>query len=343
MKNSYIYNIIFTALFALVISGCSHETDDFDGPNIIDRFGPFNVATDLGVSQPTVDFAAGETVFFTAEFNKNVNWVIEITGTVSGAVKRIEGFNKSINASNALWDGGTTDLPFFTNEVCDVTLTIPEEPTYMGVGTVETLSKKSYANAGVLFSDFETDLGANAIFGNFEFEFTPQTGRQTDIPAEGNSYFRLEGTDDVVPNYFVGLIDISAKVTGQTYVPVTTTVPEELYVNYFIYSDAGPHGQAIIDFYTDTNDNGTFEEANDLGYRLPANYDLATWSGWRLISHQMKDVQRDGTSITQAELAKLVNIRLLLISNLDSQPNPPLQVDYGVDFIIFTNGEPLEL
>ena len=99
MKNSYIYNIIFTALFAIVVAGCSHKTETFDGPNLVDRFGPFNVVTDLGVSQPQVDFAAGQTVFFTAEFNKNVNWVIEITGTVSGAVKRIEGFDKSVNES----------------------------------------------------------------------------------------------------------------------------------------------------------------------------------------------------------------------------------------------------
>ena len=343
MKKSYLYNIIFTALFALVISGCSHDTDTFDGPNLEDRFGSFSVLTDLGISQPTVDFAAGETVFFTAEFNKNVNWVIEITGTVSGSVKRIEGFDKSINASNALWDGGTSDLPLFVNEVCNVVLTVPEEPTYMGTGSVETLSKKDYSTSGSLFTDFETDLGPDAFIGNYEFEFTAQTGRQTDIPAEGNNYFRLEGTDDVVPNFFVGLVELKASITGQTYAPVPTTVPEELYFNCFLYSDAGPHGLGIIDFYVDANNNGTYEESGDVAFRVPADYNLATWDGWIHLSHPMSEIQNNGTPITQEQLAKLVNIRLLLISNMNTQPNPPLQVDFGIDYMIFTKGGPLEL
>jgi hypothetical protein len=343
MNTSYIYNIILTALFALVVSGCSHETDTFDGPDLVDRFGAFNVLTDLAVSQPTVDFAAGETVFFTAEFNKNVNWVIEITGTVSGSVKRIEGFDKNANASNALWDGGPTNLPLFANEVCNVVLTVPEEPSFMGTGTVETLSQKNYSTSGALFTDFETDLGANAFIGNFEFEFTPQTGRQTDIPAEGNTYFRLEGTDDVVANFFVGLVELNAAITGQTYAPVPTTVPEELYFNCFLYSDAGPHGLGIIDFYVDGNDNGTYEETGDIAFRIPVDYDLATWDGWIQVSHPMSEIQNNGNPITQQQLEKLVNIRLLLISDMNSQPNPPLQVGFGIDYMIFTDGGPLEL
>jgi hypothetical protein len=343
MNKSNIYNIILTALFALVISGCSHETETFDGPNLVDRFGAFNVVTDLGISQPTVDFAAGETVFFTAEFNKNVNWVVEITGTVSGSVKRIEGFDKSVNASNALWDGGPSNLPLFTNEVCNVVLTVPEEPSFMGTGTVEALSKKDYSASGVLYTDFETPLGADAIIGNFEFEFTPQTGQQTDIPAEGNTYFRMEGTDDVVPNFFVGLVELKASLTGQTYAPVPTTVPGELYFNCFLYSDAGPHGLGIIDFYVDANNNGTYEESGDIAFRVPVDYDLATWDGWIQVSHPMSEVQNNGTPVTQEQLGKLVNIRLLLISNMNAQPTPPLQVDYGIDYLIFTNGGPLEL
>jgi hypothetical protein len=341
MKNSYIYNIIFTALFALVVAGCSHETETFDGPNLVDRFGPFNVVTDLGVSQPQVDFAAGQTVFFTAEFNKNVNWVIEITGTVSGAVKRIEGFDKSVNESNATWTGGPTNLPLFANEVCDVVLTVPEEPTFMGIGTVETLSKKDYSGLGSLYTDFESELGADAIIGNFEFELI--AGRQTDIPAEGDHYFRMEGTDDVVPNFFVGLVELKASLTGQTYAPVPTTVPEELYFNCFMYSDAGPHGLGIIDFYVDENNNGTYEEAGDVAFRVPVDYNLATWDGWIQISHPMSEIQNNGTPITQEQLSKIVNIRLLLISDLNSQPNPPLQVGFGIDYMIFTNGGPLEL
>jgi hypothetical protein len=337
MKRSIYFTTIFTMLALLVMPGCSHDTDTFDGPNLVDRFGPFNVLSDLTVSQPTVDFAEGETVFFTAQFNKNVSWVIEITGTESGSVKRIEGFDKEVNASNATWNGGTTDLPLFKDEVCNVVLTIPEEPSFMGTATVETLSSRSYDDQGLKFSGFETDLGTDAFIGNFEFEFTANTGRQTDNPAEGDYYFRLEGTDDVVPNFFVGLVDIKSEVAGETYLQMPTTVPEELYFNCFMLSDAGPHGLAIIDFIVDSNDSGAFEDGQDATYRV-ADYDLATWEGWRHINHPMSE-----TGITQDELSKIVAIRLLLISNMNAQPNPPLQVDYGIDYMIFTSGGPLEL
>jgi hypothetical protein len=337
MKRSIYFTTIFTMLALLVMPGCSHDTDTFDGPNLVDRFGPFNVLSDLTVSQPTVDFAEGETVFFTAQFNKNVSWVIEITGTESGSVKRIEGFDKEVNASNATWNGGTTDLPLFKDEVCNVVLTIPEEPSFMGTATVETLSSRSYDDQGLKFSGFETDLGTDAFIVNFEFEFTANTGRQTDNPAEGDYYFRLEGTDDVVPNFFVGLVDIKSEVAGETYLQMPTTVPEELYFNCFMLSDAGPHGLAIIDFIVDSNDSGAFEDGQDATYRV-ADYDLATWEGWRHINHPMSE-----TGITQDELSKIVAIRLLLISNMNAQPNPPLQVDYGIDYMIFTSGGPREL
>jgi hypothetical protein len=331
-------NIILFIFSGLLVTSCDHETDTFDGPSLVDRFGPFNVTTDLEASRSTVDFANGEEVVFTAQFNKNVNWVLEITGMESGSVKRIEGFSRTIDASNATWDGGTTVLPLFGAEVCTAVLTVPEEPSYTGTATVETVSRKSYADAGVLFTDFETALGPDAFIGNFEFEFTAQTGRQTDNPAEGDTYFLLEGTDNVVPNFFVGLVDISATVTGETYVQVPTTVPEDLYFNCFLYSDAGPHGLAIIDFIIDSNDSGEFEDGQDAAVRVSTDYNLATWEGWRKISHPMSE-----TGVTQAQLEKLVAIRLLLISDLNAQPDPPLQVDYGIDFMIFTSGGPLVL
>lgn len=331
MKYINSFNLSFLMITLLFMTACDHETETFDGPSIVDRFGSFTSISELKVSQPTVDFAAGETVFFTAEFNKNIEWIIEITGKESGAVKRITGFDKDITATNATWNGGTTELPLFGAEICDVVLTIPEIPTFSQSTTVETLSNRSYQ--GTLFADFEENAGADITIGNFEFEFTAQTGRQDDIPAEGDFYFRLEGTDGVVPNFFVGLVDIKASITGNTYVDFPTNVPEDLYFNCFMYSDAGPHGLAIIDFIVDSNDSGAFEDGQDATFRVGEDYNLATWDGWRLISHPMSE-----TGMTQEDLEKVVGIRLLLISDMNAQPNPPLQVDYGVDFMIFTNG-----
>ena len=330
-------NIFYTAMIFLVfgLGGCSHDTETFDGPSLVDRFGPFRVISELEVSQPTVDFAEDETVFFTAEFNKNVEWILEITGSVSGSVKRFEGFSNVVDASNATWNGGTTELPFFKNEVCNVTLTIPEETEFMGTTTVEALSGRNYP--GSLFTGFEQELsGVDVFVGNFEFELV--AGVRTDNPAEGDSYYIMEGTDNVVPNFFVGLVDFKASLLGTNYIQFPTTVPEDLFFNCFMLSDAGPHGLAIIDFWVDRNDNGTFEEGPDQNFRVAEDYNLATWEGWNHINHPMSD-----TGITQEDLEKVVAIRLLLISDMNGQPNPPLQVDFGIDFMTFTAGGPLEL
>ncbi len=336
MNKSIQYTLLTFLGFAFLTLGCQHETDTFDGPFLVDRFGEFAVVTNLEISQPTVDFGAGETVFFTAAFNKNVDWIVEITGTVSGAVKRIEGFDREISASNATWTGGTTDLPFFQAEPCNVRLLVPEEPDFEDAGMVETLSTKIYE--GSLFTDFEEEPGANIDFGNFEFELTANTGRSDAMPsAQGNFHYFLEGTDDVVPNFFVGVISIEADIAGDTYVQLPTTVPEDVYFNCFMYSDAGPHGIAVIQFVIDTNDTGNFEDGQDATVQIAGDFPL-TWEGWRHINHPMSDL-----GITQEDLERLVAIRFLLISDMNSQPTPPLAVDYGVDFVTFTQGGPLEL
>ncbi len=329
---------VFSLFLILGISGCDHDTETFDGPSLVDRFGPFTALSGLTVSQPTVDFAAGETAFFSATFNKNVAWVLEITGAESGSVKRIEGFSSELNASNATWDGGTTDLPLFNAaEVANAVLTVPEETDFLETATVEALSAKAYD--GLLFTDFEEDLGVDAFIGNFEFEFTPETGRQTDNPAQGDSYFLLEGTDNVVPNFFVGLVDLKGEIAGNGTLQFPTTVPEDLYFNYFIYSDGGPHGLAIIEFFIDGNDTGSYELDQDTQtFRIAEDIDLATFEGWKLMSYPMSD-----TGITQEDLDKVVALRLLMISNMNAQPNPPLQVGFGLDFMIFTEGGPLQL
>lgn len=321
---------------ALVISSCSHETDPFDGPNLVDRFGEFKVIENLAISQPTVDFAAGETVYFTALFNKNVNWVVEITGMESGAVKRIEGFDSELVTSNATWTGGTTDLPFFKAEMCSVKLLVPEEPSFVDSGEVEVITTIVYD--GSLFIDFE-EPDPGVIERNFDFKFLPSSGRRNDIPAGQGDYFLfLEGTNNGVGDpYFIGLYEILASVTGETYIPLPTSVPEELYFNYFVYSDGRPYGIAIVDFATDSNENGIYDTSDAL--INPYGETPLDWEGWRQISFPMSTLG----NITQEQLEKLVAVRLILISDDAAQPIPPEPVAFGADFMIFTKGGPLEL
>lgn len=60
--------------------------------------------------------------------------------------------------------------------------------------------------------------------------------------------------------------------------------------------------------------------------------------GWRHINLSLGSI-----GMTEQQVSRIVAIRALLISDMNSQPTPPLQVDYRLDFITFTNGKPLEL
>lgn len=80
-----------------------------------------------------------------------------------------------------------------------------------------------------------------------------------------------------------------------------------------------------------------FDDGVDQTFQLDGDFPL-NWTGWRHIHHSMADV-----NMTQAQLEKLVSIRVLLISDNNAQPNPPLQVDFGIDYMTFTQDGPLEL
>ncbi|MCB0635253.1 MAG: hypothetical protein KDC54_01470, partial [Lewinella sp.] len=210
MINVFKYSFLFTLL--VLFSGCDHETDLFDGPNLIDRFGPFELIEPLSLNRSTVDFAAGESVVLSARFNKRINFTAVITGMESGAVKIIEGFDSEVSAANAVWHGRTTSLPFFRLEDCEVKLIIPEADSLTMTEMVEIVGTREYE--GMVYTDFEEEPGQDIFFGNFEFELTNNTGRRNDGTAgQGDWYYYFEGTDNVVPNFFCGLIDIKASIT----------------------------------------------------------------------------------------------------------------------------------
>ncbi|MDX1545768.1 MAG: hypothetical protein R3247_02200 [Rhodothermales bacterium] len=314
----------------LVVVGCDHATD-FEGPRLIDRFGDFTLLEPLAASQGTVDFAGGESVAFTARFNKQVNWVVEITGQQSGAVKRLEGFSAELTADNARWNGGTTELPFFKAEEVEAALFVPEEDADTTRATLTVTAPRTYP--GIVVADFEG--GDEIAVGNFEFELDAASGPSAEVPpAEGDAFYLFRGTDDVVPNFFVGLIDITP--SDGSFFPVPTTVPEDLYFNMFLYSFDVPHTIAVVQLIVDANGSGAFEDGEDDVFPfgdLPVD-----WEGWQ---HFFKPLSELGMS--QAQAQEIVAVRVLLISNNNTQPTPPRPVEYGIDFITFTAGAPLQL
>lgn len=316
--------------------GCDHVTDTIDGPNLVDRFGDFFVVDSLAASQAEVDFAAGQSVVFTAAFNKQVDWTVEIVGLESGAVKRIEGFSNELNADNARWDGGTTELPFFKMEPVDVSLIIQEESADTLRTALDVLTPKVYE--GDVVADFESMGPGRITVGNFEFEFDASTGVSAEVPAaEGEFFYLLRGTEPpsgVTRNFFVGLIDITP--SGGGYFPVATTVPEDLFFNVFLHSFDTPNTIAVVQVIADGNGSGAFEDGQDVVF--PIIDQPVDWVGWQAFS-----IALSATEINQAQAGEIVAIRVLLISDDNAQPATPLEVDFGVDYITFTGGGPLEL
>ncbi|MCZ4407224.1 hypothetical protein O3Q51_00280 [Cryomorphaceae bacterium 1068] len=338
MKNKFGLKRILPLAFILVLlAACDHDTEP-ETPSLFDRFAPLELIDSLQASSVQVDFSAGESISFTAEFNKNIDWVVEITGQVSGGIQRIEGFDRFVEPANATWSGNTTELPLFRTEPCTVVLKVPEEPDFGDTLMVEIVGTLNYE--GTLVTDFEDNPGACIQLGDFEFELA-NSGRRDDIitAAQGDFFYRLAGTDNETggptDNFFVGLARIFACITGETYIQVPTTVPENLYLNLFVEGRATPYTRVVLGLIIDSNDSGDFEEGPDAIRSLEFD---PTYTGWRLQSFTGADF-----GVTQEELQKVVGIELVLISLNNLQPSPREEVGFETDYIIFTQNGPLEL
>ncbi|MEM1057539.1 MAG: hypothetical protein AAGI52_18635 [Bacteroidota bacterium] len=325
---------LLTAALALVVifgaTGCDHVTDP-DGPRLIDTFGPFAIGDPVGADRATVDFAAGQQVVFSGTFSKQVDWVLEITGLESGAVRRIEGFSDELNATNAVWQGRTTNLPFFKQEDVEAALFVPSENSDTTRVTIAVDAPRTYP--GNVFSDFEG--GEDIFIGNFEFEFE-NAGISNEVPAgEGETFYLMRGTDDVVRNFFAGLIDVRPDNGGIFDVP--TTVPEDLYFNFMIRSFETDFTIAVVQLVVDDNGTGAYELDQDAIFPF-GDIEVDFEEGWRLFSKPVSEL-----GLSEEEAQNIVGVRVVLISDANSQPTPALQVAFGIDYITFTAGSPLEL
>ena len=326
------------------LAGCDHSTVP-DGPNLIERFGPFTPLDPVSADRSTVDFAAGQQVVFGGSFNKQVNWVLEITGQESGAVKRIEGFSSVLDATNAVWEGGTTELPLFKDEAVEVALFVPEENSDTSRVSLTVTTPRMYP--GNVAADFEG--GGRIAVTNPEFEFD-EVGISDEVPpAEGDGFYLLRGTDDVVVNnFFIGLITILPPGGAGTF-EVPTTIADELYFNAFLYNYGTPNTLPVVEVVVDANGTGRFEDGQDTIVPLGADVEFPNLSegfgdgGWVLYSEPASSFGAFGAGLTDAQTEQIVAIRVVLISNAAAQPTPPLQVDFGIDYITFTAGGPLEL
>jgi len=329
------YYITLSALI-LVLFSCHKKDSKIDGPSLEDLYGPFSVESPLAASLDSVDFASGETVYFTAKFSKTSEWNLKITGLVSGAVKTITGTSNELNASSSLWSGETTNLPIFKNEMCKVELTFPNEPDTL-ITYVKVLQAK--VNSGFLIADFENGFNngwSSYIQSGASMNF--QVLADASSP-QGNKYYNMAGT--VNWDWLIGLVNFKSTAYGGAPAFPLNANPNNVYFNVMVYGEAGTSNSIVLfQFEEDENNNGVFTAASEDMYAKEIKVD---WAGWKLVSIKYSDLEYlvDGVPATPNgngvhDSDKIKTINMLHLAN----PNSGFAKS-KLDYIIFTENGPL--
>jgi hypothetical protein len=321
------------AVFALSTywMGCKVD-DQFDGPDLIDVYGPFDWIKELSLDKDSVDFASNETVHITAEFSKRVEWHVEITGLTSGAKKELTGFDATVSE---YWEGSTTHFPMFRSEVCEVMMYVKgQEDTLRD--TVFVQSPK--VNQGLLLADFEGGLNPNWVpFVQSGTNMNFGLQQNGEAPQGVRSYV-MAGA--VTWDWLIGMIDIPASAYGADHFDLSSN-PNQVYFNTLLNKPADyDNGLVLIRFSEDDNGDGSFDPNQEdmYSYQLQGGQD-----GWRLLSLKYSDLQAlvngnpaapNGNGLHEPH--KLFQVSILFLANPASGYS-----ESGLDYMIFTQGEPL--
>ena len=324
--------IYITLCLIVIISSCSKPDEFYDGPNLYDVYGDFEVYTSLEGSQINVDFESGETVYFTCELSKVVNWQLKITGSNSGAEKIITGTSRTLDEEVALWDGSTTNLPIFRVENCNVELSFLTEETDT-ILTTSVFVTTPKLNDGFVITDFEE--GWNPNWSTFV-----QSGTSMDfgIKLDGTApqlarYYNMAGVVDW--DWLTGMIDFNATAFGETTMPLSNN-GDNLYFNAFVYGDPMyPNSRILFRFDEDENVDGTFDITSEdsFGYEL-----IIDWSGWKHVSVKYSDIlsANDSSGGGLHNPDKLNRVSVLHLADPNSG-----YAHSAIDYLTFTENEPL--
>ena len=319
---------------ALAIQGCKVD-EEFEGPSLTDLYGSFAILEDFDITDRSVNFSENETTTFTALFNKNVSWKLEIKGLSSGAVKEITGFSSQLDATNALWNGSTTILPMFRPEECAVELTFANEADTLR-DTLDVTGSR--VNAGFLLSDFETGLpsGWNTfVQSGANMTFIVQNNNNA---AQGSRYYDMGGT--VGWDWLKGLVNIPATAYGSSHFDLTSN-PDGLYFNVMIYKPEEINNALVLfQFKEDDNLDGTYNTSNEDLFAVEVSPSV---NGWSLISVNYGEMATLVNGQPAAAIGngirephKLKEISVLFLAN----PTSGYSQSY-MDYLIFTENGPL--
>jgi hypothetical protein len=340
----------FILLLGLLCFLHSCTKKEFEGPSIETLYGEFEVIKPLKLTTQNPSFSSNEQVGFHCEFNKPVEWKIVIDGLSTGAYRQITGFSNLIDSNIVIWNGGPSQIPFFSEEDCAIELTFKNEIDTIR-DTLIIVSAKTYEN-GIWVENFEDGIPADGIIykeDGGEMTFDLENGDA----LLGNSYFKMGGK--VNWEWQLGSLDLPLNITN------VSQNSDDLYINIGIFSDlqdlhTGQFINILISEETDTPfNNNTNNNASDLFetpmevYKMKVPVD---WEGWQIKSFRYSDFELKLTEENQdinfdknPKDISAIRISCLACPSSTSNPICPENFDKvvrtDIDHIIFTSGSSL--
>ncbi len=288
--------------------------------NTIVYNGPFNITQALAINATPVNFPSS--VYFTAKFSNVKNWILTITGSTSGAVKKITGSSITLSSSNTSWNGSSDTAFFFRAETCQAVLSFQDTSL---TETVNFTIATPKTHPGYLINDFEESAFGSYLGSNngTYFDAPDQATSTIDLftfsPAiEGNKVLRFD-CNDVNSSYYTG--GVFHNSTASNY-GIASMSSDSLYLNLFVYGYASGNASLSIEIMESDGDRWQ-----------PAQFSV-TWTGWKLVSlkfSQMSDHLGTGNITRESNKINTVNI------SMNSVPQG-LNCKALVDYLIFTKG-----
>ena len=325
-------------LSAICFFSCEKDYEnDYIGNSLNDQFGDLIVYDSLRSSSEIFSFQSNNRNYFEAEWSKNLNWELTITGTESNAQKMFSGFNSFLSIENSEWRGYADDFPSFKAEECIAELVLIDNESQLIMSTsITTSDLKSEQEDIFIVADFE---GGTPPQNSIEFS---QAGASLSVAqgnaAKGSYYYAMGG--NVSFDYYLGSIKIPFDNNE-----ISSEIPSAL-----VFFNMGIIGGAFGEVPTDQFVKILARE-ND-GDVYVTSYDPVNWSDWQLKSLSYSEFELESfTDQTngQHDPSEIFQIEVMCLSCPSSSapdPNAPLcpenedkTVKTDIDFIAFTINE----
>ena len=323
--------IVSIIILAVAAIACERNTETL-GPSLTDLYGPFQVFEAFDANTNNVDFNSGESVEFTCVFSKQVNWEVHIVGQSSGAEKVLNGFSRTIDASNGgLWSGTTTNLPMFKKE---------DVMAYLIVNAVDTVFSDTLLNLitiddtrmvnGFVVTDWEN--GLNPGFTRFVQSGANMRFDTVNDPtgAQGQVYYQFTGEVTFADD----LGNIGMPKDAFTDTSFTLSANDEI-VYFNVFARKGPLAVQdifVIQFMEDDNGNGIYDANADDLHEYVFQGLSEDWEQYTIKYSELNTTMAAGGG--QKNPDRLIFMRVLPIG-------VKVPFDAYLDYLVFTENGPL--